>query len=146
MLPFNVAFSRLASIATALASSIVDVVRGFRATDSNTCMPHELLITAFFNRLLGGLVTAVLTAIHFPPQDPAHPLADWFVCEFVVVLFIVLFFGLASRRFSVDKPGKVQHVLELGYESSALRPRRLPAMTVRATWRFSARSSSSFFF
>ncbi len=79
-------------------------------------MPHELWITALFNRLFGGLVTAVLTAIHFAPQDPASPMPDWLVCEVLVVLFIVAFFGIASRRFSVERPGKVQHVLELSYE------------------------------
>lgn len=79
-------------------------------------MPHELLITALFNRLFGGFATAILNALQVPPQDPANPLPDWFVCESLVVLFILVFFGLASRRFSVDTPGKVQHVLELGYE------------------------------
>lgn len=79
-------------------------------------MRHELLITALFNYLFGGLATAILTALHLPPQDPSNPMTDWFVCEVLVVAFIIVFFGLASRRFSVDRPGKIQHVLELGYE------------------------------
>lgn len=79
-------------------------------------MHHELLITEFCNRLFGGATNAFLNAIHHPPQDPAYPLTDWFVCEALVVLFIMLFFGIASRRFSVERPGKVQHILELGHE------------------------------
>jgi F-type H+-transporting ATPase subunit a len=79
-------------------------------------MRHELLITGLFNRLFGGMATAVLNAFHVAPDDPANPWTDWMVCETIVVLCILVFFGLAARRFSVDKPGKVQHVLELCYE------------------------------
>ncbi len=38
------------------------------------------------------------------------------VCEIVVVLFIVALFGLLRSRLSVDRPGKLQHVMELTYE------------------------------
>lgn len=79
-------------------------------------MRHELLVTALFNRLFGGLATATLNTVHLPPRDPHNPMTDWFVCETLVALFILLFFGIASRRFSVERPGKVQHILELGYE------------------------------
>jgi F-type H+-transporting ATPase subunit a len=79
-------------------------------------MRHEVHITALFNHLFGGLATAVLNAVHLPPQDPANPMTDWFVCESLVVLFILVFFCIASRRFSVERPGKVQHILELTYE------------------------------
>jgi F-type H+-transporting ATPase subunit a len=79
-------------------------------------MRHELLVTALFNHVFGGLATAILSAVHLPPQDPHNPMTDWFVCELIVALFIMTFFGLASRRFSVERPGKVQHILELAYE------------------------------
>lgn len=38
------------------------------------------------------------------------------VCEILVVLFVLVFFGVLRSRLSVDRPGKVQHSLELVYE------------------------------
>ncbi len=38
------------------------------------------------------------------------------VCEILVVVFILIFFGVIRSRFSVDRPGKIQHVLEVVYE------------------------------
>jgi F-type H+-transporting ATPase subunit a len=38
------------------------------------------------------------------------------VCEVLVVLFVLIFFGVMKSRYSVDRPGKAQHVLELAYE------------------------------
>jgi F-type H+-transporting ATPase subunit a len=79
-------------------------------------MSHELLITGLFNRFLSGPANAILNAVHYPAQDPANPWADWLVCEVVVVLLMVVLFGWVRSRFSVDKPGKVQHVLEIVYD------------------------------
>jgi F-type H+-transporting ATPase subunit a len=63
---------------------------------------HELWITSLFNRFL--------------PTPAGYHWANWFVCEILVVLFIVVFFGLLKRRLSVDKPGKIQHTFEVIYE------------------------------
>lgn len=79
-------------------------------------MPHELWLTALFNRYLAGAANSLLNAIHFPAQDHANPWSDWMVCEIVVVLFVLVFFGIARTRLSVDRPGKVQHTLEVTYE------------------------------
>jgi F-type H+-transporting ATPase subunit a len=79
-------------------------------------MPHELWVTALFNRYLAGPANSLLNAIHFPAQDPANPWSDWMVCEILVVLFVVIFFGIARTRLSVDRPGKLQHTLEVTYE------------------------------
>jgi len=38
------------------------------------------------------------------------------VCEILVVLFVLVFFGVLRSRLSVDSPGKVQHTMELTYE------------------------------
>jgi len=38
------------------------------------------------------------------------------VCEILVVVFMLVFFGWMRGRFSVDRPGKIQHTLELAYE------------------------------
>lgn len=79
-------------------------------------MSHELWITGLFNHSLAGIANGVLNAVHSPATDPANPWTDWIVCEILVVLFMILFFGIAKSRFSVDRPGKLQHVLELTYE------------------------------
>ena len=79
-------------------------------------MPHELWITKLFNTYLGGAANALLNGINFPASDSNNPWTDWMVCEILVVLFILVFFGLMRSRFSVDRPGKTQHVLELVYE------------------------------
>jgi F-type H+-transporting ATPase subunit a len=79
-------------------------------------MEHELWITRLFNRYFAAPADAVLNAIHMPAPHPHHPWSDWMVCEILVVLFMLVFFAWARRRFSVDRPGKVQHVLELAYE------------------------------
>jgi F-type H+-transporting ATPase subunit a len=77
---------------------------------------HELWITLLFNRHLAGPANAFLNAIHLPARHPRHPWSDWMVCEIIVVLFVVIFFGWMRARFSVDRPGKIQHTLELTYE------------------------------
>jgi F-type H+-transporting ATPase subunit a len=77
---------------------------------------HELWITLLFNRHLAAPANAFLNAIHFPAQHPRHPWSDWMVCEILVVLFVFIFFGIMRGKFSVDRPGKIQHTLELAYE------------------------------
>jgi F-type H+-transporting ATPase subunit a len=79
-------------------------------------MTHELWITGLFNRLLAGPANAVLNGMHYSAHDQANPWTDWLVCEIVVVLFIVALFGFLRSRLSVDKPGKLQHLLEVVYE------------------------------
>jgi F-type H+-transporting ATPase subunit a len=63
---------------------------------------HELWITSLFNRFL--------------PLPEAYRWSDWFVCEILIVLFILVFFGFLKSRLSVDRPGKIQHTFEVIYE------------------------------
>jgi F-type H+-transporting ATPase subunit a len=76
---------------------------------------HELRLTGLFNHLLAGPANALLNAIHFPATDPSQPWTDWMACEVVVFLLLLIFFGVMKGRYSVDRPGKAQHVLELTY-------------------------------
>lgn len=78
-------------------------------------MEPELWITALFNRALAGPANALLDAVHYS-HDAAHPWSDWFICEVLVVLFIVALFSFLRTRLSVDKPGKLQHIFELFHE------------------------------
>ncbi len=77
---------------------------------------RELTITHLFNRFLAGPANAVLDALHYPANNRAHPWTDWLVCELVVVLLVIVFFGILRTRLSVERPGKAQHLLELTYE------------------------------
>jgi len=38
------------------------------------------------------------------------------VCEILVFFFILIFFAIVRTRLSVDKPGRLQHTLEVTYE------------------------------
>ncbi len=78
-------------------------------------MPHQLWITRIFNHLLAAPANALLSGLHLP-HNPHRPWSDWLVCEILVVVFMLVFFGWARARFSVDRPGKTQHLLELTYE------------------------------
>lgn len=76
---------------------------------------HELWITRLFNDYLAGVATPFVTAVgHHPSKD--GPWTDWMVCELVVFAFMLIFFAVVRRSLSVDRPGKVQHTLEVIYE------------------------------
>lgn len=75
---------------------------------------HELWITRLVNDWLAGPANWLLGAIGVA-HDPKHPWSDWMVCEILVVIFVLVFFGYMRRRLSVDKPGALQHTLELTY-------------------------------
>jgi len=78
-------------------------------------MEQELWITTLFDRALAAPANAFLDAVHYS-HDAAHPWSDWFICEVLVVLFIVVLFSFLRTRLSVDKPGKLQHIFELFHE------------------------------
>jgi F-type H+-transporting ATPase subunit a len=78
-------------------------------------MEQELWITGLFNQVLGTPAGALLNALHLH-YEPGHPWSNWMVCEILVVLAMVVFFGILRTRLSVDNPGKAQHVFELIYE------------------------------
>ena len=77
---------------------------------------HELWLTRLFNDYLAGPANAVLNGLHIPAENAQYPWTDAVVCEIVVVVFMLVFFGIMRTRLSVDRPGKAQHVLELTYE------------------------------
>jgi F-type H+-transporting ATPase subunit a len=76
---------------------------------------HELRLTGLFNHLFAGPANAVLNAVNYPATNPQEPWTDWMVCEVIVFLSLIIFFGIMKGRYSVDKPGKAQHVLEVAY-------------------------------
>ena len=74
-------------------------------------MDHELGITKLFNDYLPGPANAVLSLVGLHPEE--RPWGNWITCEILVVLLIVVVFGLLRSRISMDKPGKLQHLVEV---------------------------------
>ena len=76
---------------------------------------HELWITRLFNEYLAGLANSVLGMLNLRAEDPTHPWQNWLAMEIFVFVLIVLLVAAVRSGFSVDKPGKVQHLFEVLY-------------------------------
>ena len=72
----------------------------------------ELPITALFNKLLGGPVTAFLEAMGIHVHHPGHPFTNWMAVQIFTVLLLIAVFVIVRSRLSVDNPGPLQHVAE----------------------------------
>ena len=78
-------------------------------------MEHEIWVTALLNNSLAGPANAVLDAVGLT-HDASHPWSNWMAIEILVALLLVALFAFVRSQLSVDKPGKLQHVLEVIYE------------------------------
>src|SRR5271154_5222481 len=78
-------------------------------------MEHELWATKLLNHFLAGPANSILDALNVK-HSTLHPWSNWMSMELVVVLFVVVLFAIARAGLSVDKPGKLQHLLEVVYE------------------------------
>jgi F-type H+-transporting ATPase subunit a len=74
-------------------------------------LEHPLGLVIFINRILGRPVAALLKLIGIQVADPSNCIPDYVVMVLIVAVFMMLFFGLASRRLSMV-PGKLQNLLE----------------------------------
>jgi F-type H+-transporting ATPase subunit a len=79
-------------------------------------MEHELALTALFNQYLAGPANALLNALGFHAENPAHPWPDWLVMQLLVVGLIMATVAILRPQLSAENPGKLQHVFELIYE------------------------------
>jgi F-type H+-transporting ATPase subunit a len=77
---------------------------------------HELYLTKLFNEYLAGVANSVLDILKLKAENPAHPWPNWMVMELLVFLFIIVLVAAVKGGFSVDKPGKIQHLFEVLYE------------------------------
>ncbi|MGA7218241.1 MAG: F0F1 ATP synthase subunit A [Candidatus Sulfotelmatobacter sp.] len=75
-------------------------------------MPEQLWFTALLNRLLAGVVTPLLQALHVPPKHLTAPISNSFAMELLVFFFLLIVFLLLRSRLSVDSPGALQHAFE----------------------------------
>jgi F-type H+-transporting ATPase subunit a len=72
---------------------------------------HELWIVGFFNTLFGPLVAAVLAPFG-RHVDPAHAVPDYLVMAILIVLAVTALSLALRARLSVDRPGKLQILME----------------------------------
>jgi len=77
-------------------------------------MEHELWLTALFNDYLAGIANSILS-LAGQPTSP-RPWPNYMVMEILVAIIIVVFFTMLRGSLSMDKPGKVQHLIEVVYE------------------------------
>ena len=81
---------------------------------------HSTWIAEWVNSTLGPVVAALLASLYGlfgHTYTPGHMIIPEHVTFAVVVfLFCALFFPIAGRSFSLEKPGKVQQILELVVE------------------------------
>jgi len=76
---------------------------------------HELWITALLNRYLAGAANAVLSLIRVHVEDPAKPWANFVAMQVMVALIFIILFAILRPRLSMDRPGRLQHILEAVY-------------------------------
>jgi F-type H+-transporting ATPase subunit a len=73
---------------------------------------HQLPFTALLNKLLGGPVTAMLTALGIHVAHPQAPIANYVAMQIFVFLVAILLFILLRASLSVDEPGFIQYLFE----------------------------------
>ena len=79
-------------------------------------MEHQIWFTALLNKLLAGVVTPALTAIHVAPADPANPIPNFTAMEILVFLTIIACALILRAVMSVESPGTFQALFELAVE------------------------------
>jgi F-type H+-transporting ATPase subunit a len=74
---------------------------------------HELWITALFNKYLAGVGNAILDMVGM--QTHEKPWSNFVTVEIFVVALIMVIAALAKRRLSAERPGGLQHTIEIFY-------------------------------
>jgi F-type H+-transporting ATPase subunit a len=75
-------------------------------------LEHSLYIVELFNRLIGKPLAWVLSLFGIHVQNPDQFVPDYVVMSIIVVIALIVFFRLASRRLK-PIPSKMQSFLEL---------------------------------
>src|SRR5579871_1808950 len=78
-------------------------------------MQEQLWFTALLNKALGGPVNQLLQKLPAPfhPANPDSPITNAVAMEILVVAVLIVFFLLVRSRLSVEKPGGLQHSVEM---------------------------------
>lgn len=75
-------------------------------------LEHSLFLVELFNKIFGKPLASLLALIGIEVKNPNHFIPDHVVMSLMVMIFLILFFGLSSRKLKVI-PSKLQNVLEL---------------------------------
>ncbi|MBS1877575.1 MAG: F0F1 ATP synthase subunit A [Acidobacteria bacterium] len=74
---------------------------------------HELWLTRLFNDYLAGVANTILGLFNLQAHNPARPWENWLTTELLVVLLIMVMVAVIRGGLSVDKPGRMQHLVEV---------------------------------
>ncbi len=78
--------------------------------------PEETLwFTKLLNYLFAGPVNRFLEALGIHPHNPAEPIPDYMAMQLLVGLVLVALVLFLRSQLSLDRPGKLQHILEVAY-------------------------------
>jgi F-type H+-transporting ATPase subunit a len=75
-------------------------------------LEHELWIVQAANAVFGPAVNALLGLFGFRAADPAHPIPNYLVMVYLIVIALIALAFLLRSRLSVENPGKLQIVFE----------------------------------
>jgi F-type H+-transporting ATPase subunit a len=75
---------------------------------------HELWIVHAVNAVLGPPVAALLTALGFPPAPGKDVIPDYLVMSLLIVVFMALVSLVVRSRLNVERPGRLQILVEDG--------------------------------
>ncbi len=79
-------------------------------------LEHSLAVVEVFNKIIGKPLASLLTLLGINVKNPDHLFPDYIVMVLFVAGFLMLFFGLSSRRLRIV-PSKRQSILELIIEA-----------------------------
>jgi len=75
-------------------------------------LEHELWIVQAANAAFGSLVNGFLGLFGVQAADPSHPIPNFLVMSYLIVLALVALAFVLRSRLSVENPGKLQIVFE----------------------------------
>jgi len=75
-------------------------------------LEHSLFIVEFFNKIFSKPLVSLLGLVGIEVKNPEHFIPDHIVISLIVAVFLLLFFGLSSRKLSLI-PSKLQSILEI---------------------------------
>ncbi len=77
---------------------------------------HETLwFTKLLNYLFASQVNGFLGALGIHPHNPAEPIPNYMAMQVLVALILVAMVLFLRSQLSLDRPGKLQHILEVAY-------------------------------